>query len=102
MRVLFTATAEQDLIETLTFFRAPSAMGDDFNATVAFAVAHLRQWPYTGHRRRDLTRRDVCFWYEKPYLVAIQISGETLTIVAVLHGSRDMSRVLKKRFKKTR
>jgi plasmid stabilization system protein ParE len=97
MQVEFTATAEEDLMETLHFYRAPSAMGDSFNAMVADVVAYLTQWPYTGHRRRDLTREDVCFWTENPYLFVLQIRGEVLTIVAVLHASRNVARILRKR-----
>jgi len=102
MKILFTNTAEQDLVETLNFFRAPSAMGDIFNATIATAVSHLAQLPYSGHRRRDLTIEDVCFWHEKPYLLVLQIKGSTLTVVAVLHGSRHIARIFKKRFEPIR
>jgi len=103
MQVEFTATAEEDVIETLHFYCAPSAMGDSFNTMVADVVRYLTEWPYTGHRRRDLTREDVCFWTENPYLFVLQIRGEVLTIVAVLHSSRNVARILRKRLQaKTR
>jgi plasmid stabilization system protein ParE len=101
MRVRFTDSAEQDLLETLAFYRAPSAMGDHFNVIVAATVEYLAQWPYTGHRRRDLTAKDVCFWHESNYLFVLAIRGEQLTIVAVLHASRNIARILKKRLKQT-
>jgi plasmid stabilization system protein ParE len=102
MQVEFTATAEEDVVETLHFYRAPSAMGDSFNAMVAATVSYLTEWPYTGHRRRDLTKADVCFWTESPYLFVLQIRGEVVTIVAVLHSSRHAARILRKRLKQQR
>lgn len=99
MKVRFTETAEQDLLENLAYYRAPSAMGEQFNATVRLAVAHLRQWPFTGHRRRDLTTKDVCFWFEDPYMLAFQINGDTLSILVVLHGSRNIKPILRTRLK---
>jgi len=102
MQVRFAETAERDLIETLAYYQAPSAMGDGFNAVIALAIKHLTEWPYTGHRRRDLTKANVCFWFEDPYLLVFQVSGETLSIVAVLHSSRNVARILRQRLRKSR
>jgi plasmid stabilization system protein ParE len=99
MTVRFTATAEQDMVETLNFYRAPSAMGDAFNAAVLGAVSHLKDWPYSGHRRRDLTKEDVCFWHESNFLFVFQLQNDTVYIVAVLHASRHVAKILHKRFK---
>ncbi len=100
MLVRVTETAEQDILETLHFFRAPSAMGDSFQALVAEAGRHLRQWPYTGHRRPDLTDKDVCFWTEGNYLFVLAIRGEELSILAVLHSKRDVAKILRKRLRR--
>jgi hypothetical protein len=99
MQDRFAATAEQDMVETLSFYRAPSAMGDAFNATVAETVEHLHEWPYTVHRRRDLTDKDVCFWHESNYLFVLAIREEVLNIIAVLHASRNIAHILRKRLK---
>ena len=102
MQVRFAETAERDVIETLAYYQAPSAMGDGFNAIIAIAIKYLAAWPFTGHRRRDLTKADVCFWFEDPYLLVFQINGETLSIVAVLHSSRNVVRILRQRLRKPR
>lgn len=88
-----------DVQEILYFYRAPSALGDAFNRDIQDAISHLRQWPYTGHRRRDLTSKDVCFWFFAPYFLVVQVQDDFLSIVAVLHSSRNIARVLRKRFK---
>jgi plasmid stabilization system protein ParE len=99
MQIRVTDTAEQDLLDTLHFYQAPSAMGDAFNALVSYATALLRSYPHSGHRRRDLTKKDVCFWNEGFYLFVFSIQDEVLSIVAVLHTSRNVARILKKRLK---
>jgi len=91
-----------DVAEILQFYRAPSALGDTFNRDLGGAIHHLRQWPYTGHRRRDLTKKDVCFWFFDPYFLVVRVGDDLLSIVAVLHSSRHIARILRKRFKPVR
>ena len=50
-----------------------------------------------GHRREDLTRRDVRFWPIYSYLVIYQPSSRPLLVIAVLHGNRDVKRLLQDR-----
>jgi plasmid stabilization system protein ParE len=102
MRIVLSETAKTDIQETLSFYRAPSQLADVFSYTFEAGARHLEQWPYTGHRRRDLTKADVCFWFEDPYLLIFQISGETLSIVAILHSSRNVVRILRQRLRKPR
>lgn len=66
MTILVTESAKNDLREILTFYRAPSSASDELSFTFERGIQHLRQWPLTGHRRRDLTKADVCFWFEDP------------------------------------
>jgi plasmid stabilization system protein ParE len=99
MRLVLALTARKDIQEIMTYYRAPSRMGDEFNALFAVAVEHLGRWPYTGHRRRDLTKADVCFWFEEPYLFAFQINGDQLSIAAILHSSQNVARILQQRFR---
>ncbi len=102
MRIVMAESARADLRETLSFYRAPSHLADMFAFTFESAVQHLRQWPYTGHRRRDLTKADVCFWFEDPYFFVFHIDGNTLSIVAILHSARNVARVLPPRLRKPR
>ena len=57
----------------------------------------LGKTPGIGHRREDLTRRDVRFWPIYSYLVVYQRSSRPLLVIAVLHGNRDVKRLLQDR-----
>lgn len=92
--------AKADVKETLSFYRAPSRLGDEFSSNLRMAITHVRAWPNTGHRRRDLTKEDVCFWTFEPYYLVIQVSDQLLSVVAVLHTSRNIARILKGRLKR--
>jgi plasmid stabilization system protein ParE len=50
--------------------------------------------PAIGHVRRDLTGDDVRFWSVFKYLVVYRPNTEPLQIVRVLHGRRNVKRLL--------
>jgi len=60
------------------------------------AFADLAATPGKGHRRSDLTKRNVLFYTLYQYMVVYRV-GRSLGIVAVLHGKRDLKRILRKR-----
>jgi hypothetical protein len=45
VKVSFTATAEEDLLETMDFYGAPSDLSESFSRTVARMVDYLGNWP---------------------------------------------------------
>ncbi len=59
------------------------------------AFDQLAATPGLGHKREDLTRRPVRFWGVFSYLVVYDPEGTPLTVIAVLHGARDIKRLLK-------
>ncbi len=59
--------------------------------------AYLAEFPNGGHWRRDLTDAEVRFFSVYSYLIAYLPETKPLQIVAVLHGRRDVAKVLKKR-----
>ncbi len=61
------------------------------------AFEKLARQPGMGHTRRDLTDRDVRFWPEGSYLIVYRELPEALQVVAVLHGSRDVPEIMRKR-----
>ena len=62
------------------------------------AFRGLSQMPRKGHVREDLTaRKDVRFWPVYSYLVIYRPDKKPLEIVAILHGMRDVKRVLGER-----
>jgi toxin ParE1/3/4 len=59
------------------------------------AVGRLAETPGIGHTRQDLTDRPVKFWSVYSYLIVYDSESRPLTIVAVLHGARDVEQLLK-------
>jgi plasmid stabilization system protein ParE len=70
---------------------AADAVLDDFER----CFSQLADFPGMGHRRSDLTNRNLRFWPVHSYLVIYQQSNP-LRIVRVIHGKRDVRRILKK------
>jgi len=54
MDLVFAHSARADVQEILAFYHAPSASAGEFGVLIQAAGKHLSQFPYTGHRRRDL------------------------------------------------
>ena len=54
----------------------------------------LASQPQMGHRRNDLTARNVLFWPVSRYLVIYRIQPAQIEIIAVTQGSRDIPGLL--------
>ena len=59
------------------------------------AFERLAMNPGIGHSRSDLTARPVRFWPVRSYLVVYRPETKPLEIVTVLHGARDVERILR-------
>ena len=57
----------------------------------------LSKQPGLGHRRTDYTKSDVLFFPIYSYLIAYRPQTEPLEVVAVVHGSRQLKKVLRRR-----
>ena len=65
------------------------------HAALEHAFEHLAEMPAIGHARDDLTTRPVKFWSVYSYLVVYDPASSPLTVIAVLHGARDVENILK-------
>jgi plasmid stabilization system protein ParE len=57
----------------------------------------LAEMPGIGHRRADLTSRSVLFYRIFSYLIVYQSGSVPLPIIGVLHGKRNVARLLRQR-----
>jgi plasmid stabilization system protein ParE len=57
----------------------------------------LVEVPNSGHRRTDLTNRKVLFYRVFSYLVIYEPGSNPLLILGVLHGKRNVARILRQR-----
>jgi plasmid stabilization system protein ParE len=56
-------------------------------------IGRLAEMPGMGHKRSDLTDRNVLFWRLHSYLI-IYRSSQPLRIVRIIHAKRDVKRLL--------
>jgi len=92
---VLTPAAEGDLLKILEYLEGdnPSAILRVVDA-LDEAMQLLANNPRIGHVRTDLTGADVRFWSVFKYLVIYRPETKPLEIVRVLHGRRDVKRLL--------
>ena len=64
------------------------------------ACAFLAETPMRGHFRPDLTVRPLRFWTLSRYpnyVIVYRLEKTPLQIIAVMHGKRDIQRILEQR-----
>jgi antitoxin ParD1/3/4/toxin ParE1/3/4 len=61
------------------------------------ACEMLAKSPGIGHHRQDLTRLPVLFWPVGAYLIAYRRQMESIEIVAVTQGARDIPTFMSQR-----
>jgi plasmid stabilization system protein ParE len=90
--------ALQDLQDIWDFIGSDNVLAANKLEDESFeAFEMLAKRPRMGHTRSDLTERDVRFWPVGQYLIVYRSLPNTLQIVAVLHGARDVVEVIRKR-----
>ena len=91
-----TPDAETQLAEILDYLAADNeGAARRVKDALYSAMNHLADMPEMGHRREDLTAQPVKFWSVYRYLVVYDPATSPLTVIAVLHGARDVGQLLK-------
>jgi plasmid stabilization system protein ParE len=73
------------------------AVANRIQGELVVAFESLAETPGQGHRRSDLTSLDVFFFSVYQYMIVYRRT-QTVGIIAVLHGKRNLKRLLKTRF----
>jgi plasmid stabilization system protein ParE len=98
---VLTPLAKADIFEIWFYIAENSeAAADRVERAIYDACAFVAEAPMRGHSRTDLTSRSLRFWTLTKYPnYSIVYRPETvpLEIVAVMHGKRNIRRVLKPR-----
>ena len=95
-RFVFTEEAETQLLKILGYLADESeSAAVRVRDAIYDAVGKLAERPGIGHTRQDLTDRPVKFWSVYSYLIVYDSESRPLTVVAVLHGARDVEPLLK-------
>jgi len=93
-RVLYTATARADIAGIAEYIGRdnPRAAGSVI-AAIRKTCASLGERPALGRLRPDLAENLRSFPVGS-YVVFYRISGDTIDIISVLHGARDIANLL--------
>jgi plasmid stabilization system protein ParE len=67
-------------------------------SSIVAAFHALVRTPGQGHRREDVSsREELRFWAVFSYLIVYRIDRQPLTVIAVLHGKRNLEELLEDR-----
>ena len=72
-------------------------MADRVETVIREKIVRLAAAPGGGHWRKDLTDEPVKFFSAYSYLIVYRPETKPLQVVAILHGQRDVKRLLKDR-----
>jgi plasmid stabilization system protein ParE len=90
--------AAQDLLEIYEYIAQDSvAAAERMRIELLEVMRNLAAMPGKGHLREDLTSRRVLFWPVRSYQIIYRPASQPLEVVAVLHGKRNLRRILKER-----
>ncbi len=97
-RYSISPQAADDLFEIWRFIaRDDEQVADRVESEFYEIFDALAGMPGQGHVRKDLTRKPVLFFPLYSYLIVYQPNVEPLRIVTIVHGKRNVKRVLKAR-----
>jgi plasmid stabilization system protein ParE len=98
-RFVLAPEAARDLVQIWRFLKKEAGQdtADRVERVIRSKFAHLAQFPSAGHLRKDLTAADVRFFAVYSYLIVYRPEIKPLEIVSILHGNRDVAKILGKR-----
>jgi plasmid stabilization system protein ParE len=96
-----TPLAKADIFEIWVYIAEDSeAAADRVQRAIYDACKFVADSPLRGHARKDLTKRALRFWtltrYPN-YTIVYRPETAPVQVVAVLHGKRDVKRILQDR-----
>jgi toxin ParE1/3/4 len=98
-RYLLAPEAALDLVRIWRYIKRQSTVetADRVESAIRDAIVFLAENPGTGHRREQLTDETVKFFPVYSYLIVYRPATKPLQVVAILHGHRDVERILRGR-----
>ena len=99
-RYILSPEAARDLAEIWRYLKEKAGIriADGVESTIREKIVFLSRMRGAGHWRRDLTDQPVRFFAVYSYLIVYRPEKNPIQVVAILHGNRDVERILSKRF----
>jgi toxin ParE1/3/4 len=98
-RYLLAPEAAADLVQIWRYIKKQSTVGmaDRIESVIRNRIGFLAENPGAGHWRKNLTDQAVKFFPVYSYLIVYRPDTKPLQIVSILHGRRDVEKVLQDR-----
>jgi plasmid stabilization system protein ParE len=98
-RYVLAPEAALDLVQIWRYIKnsASLEMADRVETAIREKIVFLAGRPGGGHWRRDLTVEPVKFFPIYSYLIVYRPETNPLQVAAILHGRRDVGKLLKDR-----
>ena len=98
-RYVLAPQAALDLLEIWRYIKKHGGveMAERVESVIRDKIVFLSKTPDAGHSRKDLTDEPVKFFPVYSYLIVYRPETKPLQIVAIIHGRRDVKRMLKGR-----
>lgn len=98
-RYILAPQAAQDLVDIWKYIKEQSsvATGERIESAIRKQVEFLSDHSGAGHFRKDLTDENVKFFPVYSYLIVYRPETKPLQVVAILHGRRDVEKLLQGR-----
>jgi len=92
-----TSAARLDLLQIWNYLAelASVDVADAMLSDLESAMMKLSDRPGIGHRRDDITRRDLRFYLVHRYFVIFRPDSVPLRITRVLHASQNLKKIIK-------
>lgn len=100
MKELYALSSDalRDLFEIWDYIRQDSPdAADRVEAELLNKCESLARVPGQGHRRTDYTNGPILFFPVYSYLIAYRPGTDPLQILSIVHGARDVRKLLKQR-----
>jgi plasmid stabilization system protein ParE len=91
--------AAEDLVEIWHFVKTQSSLeiAERVYKNISGKFLFLASNPGVGHRRENLTGKNVRFFAVYSYLIVYRVQTGFIEIASVLHGRRDIELILRDR-----
>jgi len=94
-RYILSDTAASELREIISYIRARSPRAAKrVNSEFRTAMRKLADFPLMGHTRDDVSDDSLRVWSLYSYLIVYRPATKPVEIVHVVHGARDIGRLL--------
>jgi antitoxin ParD1/3/4/toxin ParE1/3/4 len=99
-RYVLAPEAALDLVRIWRYLKKQSslAIADRVESVIRDKIVFLARTPGAGHWNENLTDEPVKFFPVYSYLIVYRPETTPLQVVSILHGHRNVERILKGRF----